>query len=76
MVNPIRKITDKIGANWFFLILVLIIYLVLALANQALFKNSIDGAYNIFIEIIPVIFLVFFLVFVFNLFFSADKIVK
>ncbi len=76
MVNPIKKIKDRIGANWFFLILVILAYFIITLFNLELLKESLLASWNIFKEVIPVVFLVFFLVFVFNLLFSPDKIIK
>ncbi|MDZ7798973.1 MAG: permease [Patescibacteria group bacterium] len=76
MANPIKKITNRIGANWFFLIIVLIIYLIVTIFSPSLGYRSFLGAFNIFVEIIPVIILVFFLVFVFNLFISPEKVVQ
>jgi len=76
MVNPIKKITNRIGANWFFLIIVLLIYLFIIILSPALAYQSFLGALNILKEVIPVIILVFFLVFVFNLFISPEKVIQ
>lgn len=76
MANPVRKIIDRIGANWFFLVLVVFIYLIVAFFNFGLLKNALSAGLNIFREVIPVMLVVFALVFVFNLLFSAEVIIK
>ena len=76
MANPIRKITDRIGGNWFFLVLVVFAYLIIYFLNLELLKKSFSAASNIFIEMIPTIIIVFGLIFVFNFLFSSDFILK
>jgi len=76
MANPLKRIKDRIGINWLFLLLVLILYLVLAIFNFSLCLKSLLAALNLFKQIILVLLVVFFLIFIFDLFLSPQKIVK
>ncbi len=67
-----RKILDKYWFNWIFLFLVLIVYLFLTLLNPLWGKQV--GLYFLktLVKILPIIFLVYFLIFVFNLLIDKD----
>jgi uncharacterized membrane protein YraQ (UPF0718 family) len=72
----IKKIIIKIGYNWSFLILILFLYLLTLFFNKTLFIRSILYAKNIFIEVIPILFIVFILTFLANIWLTNKKATK
>ncbi|MFW0837644.1 MAG: hypothetical protein ACKKL5_01460 [Candidatus Komeilibacteria bacterium] len=69
----IRKIIVKIGSNWIFLILILILYLFTLFINNNLFIKSILYAKDVMIEVIPVLIIVFVLTFLANIWLTTKK---
>lgn len=69
----IKKIVVKIGGNWFFLILVLLLYLLTLFFNKDLFIRSILYSKNVIIEAIPILIIVFVLNFLANIWLTNKK---
>jgi uncharacterized membrane protein YraQ (UPF0718 family) len=72
----IKKIIYNIEGKWWLLFFVLILYSILAFYDFMLFKQVIDFFIKTFLQIIPVVILVFVLMFLFNLFVSTDMLVE
>jgi uncharacterized membrane protein YraQ (UPF0718 family) len=72
----IRKILDKIGAKWILLVIMSIAYLIVAFINLDLFENMILTFTKVFWKILPILPLVFGLIFLSNLFFDPKRITK
>lgn len=72
----INKIKEKISSQWIFFIVVAMIYLIMAMINFALFESAIFAFIMIAKKIIPVLVLVFVLIFFSNLFLNPKKISK
>ncbi len=66
----------KIENKYVFLILVGIIYLILFLVNQVVFKSSLTYFLNLLVKIIPIFILVFILMSIMNYFFTPKFISK
>lgn len=71
-----RKLLDKVGAGWVFLGIVILIYLVLGGVSYPAFERSFLAFGRIFLNIIPVIVLVFFFIFLANFFLDPERISK
>ncbi|MCD6149760.1 hypothetical protein J7J13_03185 [bacterium] len=72
----INKLLEKISGKWIFLIIVAIIYLIMAIIDFDLVKNALAEFIFLLKKIIPVLILVFALMFFSNLFLDAKKIRK
>lgn len=72
----IKKIVVKIGLNWVFLIAVFLLYLGSLIFNTGLFFESLVRFKEIFIEVIPVLIVVFLLTFLANLWLGSKKVNK
>lgn len=72
----IGKILEKISGKWIFLITVIILYLVLLFINSALFGEVLVKLLYLLKQILPVVVLVFVLIFLSNLFLDAKRIAK
>jgi len=72
----IKKIIVKIGGNWIFLILVLFLYLLTLLFNKDLFIKNLLYSKDVIINVIPVLFTVFVLTFLANIWLTNKKIDK
>lgn len=72
----IRKIMEKVGSGWLFLMAMLLAYAVVFAFNQQLFIKSVSGFVKIIINILPVLLLVFALIFIVNLFLQPKQIAK
>ena len=72
----IKKITEKIGGSGIFLLLVSIIYLGIFIVDFNLFKKSFFAFWTLFLKILPILGLVFGLVFVSNLLLEPKIITK
>jgi len=70
--NSIKKHKSR----WIFLVLVIILYLILALVNFSLVKESFLTFLNLLKKIFPIFFVVLFFMFISGLFFNAKKITK
>jgi len=66
----------KFKGQWYFLIIVLIIYLILLLVNYSAFLVSISFFINLFKKIIPSFLLVFLLLFIIDYFVNSLSITK
>ena len=66
----------KFKGQWYFLIIVLIIYLILLLVNYSAFLVSISFFINLFKKIIPSFLLVFLLLFIIEYFVNSLSITK
>lgn len=71
-----RKIVNRFGAGWIFLAIVLVIYFILGVVNYTMFELAVIGFFNLFITVLPVLFLVFFFLFLTNLFFTPKRVIK
>jgi uncharacterized membrane protein YraQ (UPF0718 family) len=71
-----KKIIDKIGGQWFFLIISIIIFLGFYLFNPNLGLNTLAKFYSLIVQILPEMAIVFGLIFIFNYFVDPKKIVQ
>ena len=67
---------DKIWWNWLFLLIVCFLYFISFLFNRNSLVNVFNIFYNMLIKILPVLLLVYFIIFWFNLIISNKRIVK
>lgn len=72
----IRKILDKIESGWLFLLIVVLMYIFLAIGNYALAEKSTLAFARLFISILPVLVLVFVIMFIFNLFLDNKRLIR
>lgn len=72
----IRKILDKVGGPWIFFIVVIMIYVVIAFLNTNDILNAISTFLNIFLRMLPVLAIVFGIIFLSNLFIEPKNISK
>lgn len=72
----IRKILDKVESGWLFLLIVFIIYIFLAIGNYALAEKSVLAFARLFINIVPVLVLVFVIMLIFNLFLDNKRLIR
>lgn len=75
-MNILRKILNKVGGNWLFLIIVVFAYFIVALIDIELYKKSIAVFLNLFWTILPILGLVFGLIFISNLVMESKFIIK
>ena len=66
----------KIENKYVFLILVGVIYLILFITNENIFKSSLNYFLNLLIKIIPIFFLVFVLMSLSNYFITPNFVIK
>ncbi len=72
----IRKILNKIGAQWFFLTIMCVAYLIVGLVNFTIFENTILAFVGLFWKILPILPLIFGLILLSNLFLDPKRITK
>ncbi|MCK5416700.1 hypothetical protein KAI92_04700 [Candidatus Parcubacteria bacterium] len=72
----INKLLEKIEEKWLFLIIVFLMYFVLWLVDSVKFLEVLYYFLNLLKEIIPVLFLVFFLMFISSMIFSSKRVEK
>jgi uncharacterized membrane protein YraQ (UPF0718 family) len=72
----IRKGIEKVGVSWIFFIVVAIIYVGIAFVNINEFKNLLSTFLRMFLRIIPVLVIVFGIIFFSNLFIEPKNISK
>lgn len=72
----IRKLIHDIEGKWWLLIFVVILYSGLAICDGKLFTEAIEFFWQTFVQIIPVVLVVFGLMFLFNLLISTKTLVK
>ncbi len=71
-----KKILDNFRAGWIFLGIVLVAYAVLGAVNYGMLGQVVLSFWNLFISVLPIILLVFGLVFLTNLFMTQKRIMK
>ena len=71
-----RKIIDKIGGQWFFLIIAVIIFLGFYLFKPSLGLSTLLKFSSLGVQILPELAIIFALVFLFNYFVEPKKIVE
>jgi uncharacterized membrane protein YraQ (UPF0718 family) len=72
----IGRIVEKIGASWVFLLLVVVIYVILAIIDFELVGNGLYVFGRLILRILPVLIIVFGIMFLTNLLFEAKGIVR
>jgi len=72
----IKKLIYNIEGKWLLFIFVIMLYGGLAFVDFFLFQETLLFFWDTFLQIIPIIIFVFFLMFLFNLFVSTDVLVK
>jgi uncharacterized membrane protein YraQ (UPF0718 family) len=72
----IRKVVEKIGAPWLFLLAVCLLYGVLALIDSRIALAGLESFARLALNILPVLAGVFALLFLFNLFVDTKKIAR
>lgn len=72
----IRKILEKVSGSWIFFIVVIMIYVVIAFVNTNDILNAISAFLKIFLRMMPVLALVFGIIFFSNLFIEPKNISK
>jgi len=70
------NIKDKVGGNWLFLFFVVFVFLIIWLFNFRIFLIISADFWYMFVKILPVILLVYVIIFWFNLIISNKKIVQ
>jgi uncharacterized membrane protein YraQ (UPF0718 family) len=70
------RIVEKVGASWVFLLFVVVIYVILGSIELELVRNALPLLGRLILRILPVLVLVFGLMFLTNLFFEAKSIVR
>ena len=72
----IRRIIEKTGGSWAFLLLVVVVYLILGIVDFELARNTLHVLGTLILRILPILILVFAVMFLTNLFFDAKNIVR
>lgn len=75
-MGMIRRITEKIGASGVFLLLVVVAYVILGIIDFELVRNTLPVLGMLILRILPVLVLVFGIMFLTNQFFEARNIVR
>ena len=71
----IRTLIHNVEGKWWLLIFVTCLYGGLAFVDMALFQESLTFFWQTFMDILPIVVIVFGLMFVFNLFVTTDMLV-
>jgi len=71
-----NKMMEKISGKWIFLIIAVALYLITAITNFALFADAFLAFVVLAQKIIPILVLVFAIMFLSNLFFNPQKMSK
>jgi len=66
----------EIENNWLFLSIMTIIYIILSITNPTIFNTSMSFFTTTLYQVIPTLFIIFSLIFVFNLILDTKNIVK
>lgn len=72
----IRKLIEKIGGSWIFLVSILFMYVVTLASDKDLFFEVLLKAREIIVEVIPVLIVIFVLTFFANLWLDNKKMKK
>lgn len=70
----LRKILDRLWFNWFFLLSVVVLYILFLAVFPEWGINTLQQFLKVLIGIVPVLFFVYFFIFVFNLIISNARI--
>lgn len=71
-----RKLIEKIGGQWLFLIIAIIIFLIFDLIRPDLGLQALDSFGSLIIQILPILAIVFGLIFIFNYFIEPKRVVE
>jgi len=71
-----KNIVKKIGANWLFLIIVALLYLILGLWNPQIVPAGLEVFLGLLKKILPIVGIVFVLLFLSNLFLNPKTVSK
>ena len=71
-----KKIVKKIGANWLFLIAVAMVYLIVGLGNPQIVLAGLEVFLGLLKKMLPVLGIVFALLFLSNLFLNPKTVLK
>ncbi|MBN2042405.1 MAG: hypothetical protein JW754_01215 [Candidatus Aenigmarchaeota archaeon] len=69
-------IIKRIGPGWIFLLIVIFLYGAASLVNYVVFIESLAAFWNLVLSVVPVVILVFALVFLANLWVTPGRIMK
>lgn len=72
----IKKLILKIGGGWIFLAIVCLLYIITAIINIDVLRESYYFLKIILIQVVPVLFIVFLFMYLSNLFLSSKKVVR
>jgi len=72
----IRRILEKIGPGWIFLIIAVLVYAVVGSLRMDIFLLSVSAFQKLLLKILPVLAVVFGIIFLSNLFIEPKKISK
>jgi uncharacterized membrane protein YraQ (UPF0718 family) len=72
----IAGIGEKVGASGVFLTCVIVVYLILGVVDFELARNTLHVLWTLILRVLPILILVFGIMFLTNLFFEARNIVK
>jgi len=70
------RIVERLGGNGVFLVFVVVVYVILGIRDFDLVRNTLPVLGRLVLRILPVLILVFGIMFLTNLFFEAKSIVK
>ena len=73
-MNFLKK--SRISFSWLFLFSMSFVYFILFFINSSLIITSLKQSWRMFVNIVPILILVFFIMFGINHYFKADKINK
>lgn len=72
----IRRITEKIGGQWLFLIVVCLLYAVLAIVNLEAARTALQGFLNLLRTVLPALGIVFVLLFLSSLLLDSKAVIR
>jgi uncharacterized membrane protein YraQ (UPF0718 family) len=72
----IGRVIEKVGGSWIFLLLVTVVYITFGIVDLELVRNALPVFGRLILRILPVLILVFVIMFLTNLLFEAKSIVR
>ena len=75
-IHRYKKLKDKIWSNWIFFIWIFIIFVVISVFNISSFPQIISYFWKLLWNILPILFLVYIIIFIFSLLLSHKKIIQ
>ena len=72
----IGRVIEKVGGSWMFLLLVTVVYITFGIVDLELVRNVLPVFGILILRILPVLILVFVIMFLTNLLFEAKSIVR